>query len=283
MKNAGCLALMMLVACATSKEATPSAKHNCKENECPRPRKEEQVQTPQIQSSVVIESHFTIETEKKNCPSEMVLVEGEFCPEVREECDKWLDPPGTKFARCKKFKPSVCISKQRVHKRFCIDTDEYTEQGETLPKANVSWEQAKAICEGHGKQLCSESNWTYACEKGENDTIHAYTTGLERPSDVCNFDLIDLLNAQGKLKDFRKPVSELLKCVNPTTGVRNMNGNMDEWTIRDLNGGPYKSALKGNWWMGARSRCRPATVDHSETNYWSISVGFRCCSETKDK
>src|SRR4051812_3584304 len=36
------------------------------------------------------------------CPEGMILVEGEYCPDVEQHCLKWMDPPGDRYAhfRC---------------------------------------------------------------------------------------------------------------------------------------------------------------------------------------
>jgi formylglycine-generating enzyme required for sulfatase activity len=206
----------------------------------------------------------------------MVLVEGEFCTEVRQDCAEWIEPPSNPAARCKRFEKSVCTG-QRVHKRFCIDRDEYTAEAEKLPTADVSWTYAKETCESQGKRLCAETEWMFACE-GED--MVPYPVGQTRDASKCNHDRVDLTDPiNGKLRDYRKPSAELDKCVSPF-GVRNMVGNVDEWVYRDSTNGQWRSALKGGWWMPARNRCRPATTAHDE-HYHGTQTGFRCCADAK--
>jgi sulfatase modifying factor 1 len=208
------------------------------------------------------------------CPDAMVLVEGEYCTEVRQTCEDWMESPnGNSVARCRKFAASECIG-TRVHKRFCVDKNEYAAAGETLPMGNVSWTYAKNTCEGDGKRLCLESEWNFACEGEE---MHAYATGQERDAAKCNYDQKKLLDINGKVLDLRKSVAETEQCVS-SFGVRNMNGNVDEWTFRDVTNGEWRSAMKGGWWMPARDRCRPATTAHDE-HFKEFQAGFRCCSD----
>ena len=50
-------------------------------------------------------------TTTAECPASMVLVEGEYCPEVEQRCVEWLDPPGTRYEhfRCKRYaQPATC-------------------------------------------------------------------------------------------------------------------------------------------------------------------------------
>jgi sulfatase modifying factor 1 len=207
------------------------------------------------------------------CAENMVLVEGEYCTEVRQECVEWEDPPSSKLARCARFAPTQCVG-ERVHKRFCVDRDEYAPPGETLPAGDVSWTQAKEVCANEKKRLCLETEWEFACE---GEKMLPYPTGLERDPRACNFDKPELVDAvTGKLRDQREAPDKLDRCVSPF-GVRNMSGNVDEWVFRDRTGGEWRSALKGGWWMAARDRCRPATTAHDE-HFHELQTGMRCCS-----
>jgi sulfatase modifying factor 1 len=208
-----------------------------------------------------------------SCPDGMVLVEGDYCTSVRQQCVEWMEKPDNPLARCARFAPSVCVG-DRVHKRFCVDRDEYVAPGEELPLGGVSWAQSRAICERQKKRLCSETEWEFACE---GEAMLPYPTGYVRDASACNFDRGDLVDpATGKLRDQRLPPSQLDRCASPF-GVRSMSGNVDEWVVRDRSGGRWRSALKGGWWMAARERCRPATTSHDE-DYRELQTGFRCCS-----
>jgi hypothetical protein len=210
------------------------------------------------------------------CPSEMVLVEGEYCTDVKQICDDWMEAPRADgVGRCRHFAPSQCVG-QRVHKRFCIDKDEYHEPGDPLPKVDVGWLTSQETCTKIGKRLCYESEWNFACE-GED--MVPYATGQSRDANKCNYDQKQLLDHWGKPIDHRKTVAETEQCTSPF-GIRNMNGNVDEWTYRDVTNGQWRSAMKGGWWMAARNRCRPATTAHDE-HFHGFQSGFRCCSDAK--
>ena len=207
------------------------------------------------------------------CPASMVLVDGDYCTDVRETCLEWVDPKSNPLARCARFGPSECVG-ERVHKRFCIDRDEYVAPGATLPTSDVSWTRAAQLCEGSGKRLCRETEWELACE---GEQMLPYPTGYARDAKVCNFDKDPLLDRKGKLLDLREPEDELGQCVSPF-GVHNMSGNVDEWVYRDRTNGEWRSALKGGWWMAARDRCRPATTAHDE-HFHMLQTGVRCCAD----
>ena len=205
----------------------------------------------------------------------MALAAGEYCTAVRETCVEWMEAPVKGDGRCKRFAPSECTG-HRVQRRFCIDKDEFTRKTETLPQTTISWTESKKSCEKSGKRLCDESEWNFACE---GPAMLPYPTGPERDSTKCNFDQMRLLDALHKVRDLRMPSASLAACVSPF-GVRNMVGNVDEWTNRDVTSGPNHTALKGGWWMAGRNRCRPATTAHSEV-YRDFQVGFRCCADAR--
>lgn len=273
-----------LAACATHAEAGPGAEGPTpgRAFEAPAPPAAEQqppaqdpaphlalaslAKDPASPSDPVASAH-------PSCADGMVLVEGDYCTEVKEDCVEWEDPPSNKLARCAKYGPSQCVG-QRVHKRFCVDRDEYVPPGEALPAGDVSWTQAKNTCEKQNKRLCMETEWEFACE---GEQMLPYPTGYDRDPKVCNFDKGDLTDDKGKLRDQRQPAAELNQCVSPF-GVRNMSGNVDEWVYRDRTWGEWRSALKGGWWMAARDRCRPATTAHDE-HFHELQTGVRCCAD----
>ena len=65
----------------------------------------------------------------------MVLVEGEYCPDVEEKCLEWMDPPESRYHefRAARYAPSVYSRRRRsTYLRFCIDR---TEKGSRLGDA----------------------------------------------------------------------------------------------------------------------------------------------------
>jgi sulfatase modifying factor 1 len=221
----------------------------------------------------------TQETEEEGhdeaaCPGGMVLIDGMACPNLQQACVRWVDPPTSAFpfTRCAEFKRPATCQGGRVHRRYCIDQEEYLRVPETLPLVNVSWEEAQATCEEQGARLCSESEWEFACEGEE---MLPYPYGFERDSTACNFDRTDLGKMEDGLNDLRAPPDAFPRCVSPF-GVHDMVGNVDEWTEREGMAAPNRSALHGGWWLPGRNNCRAATLGHKE-NYSGKQVGFRCC------
>ena len=210
------------------------------------------------------------------CPPEMVLVEGDYCTDVRQDCNKWLDEETLPFARCAEYSHrSRCVGK-RVAMRFCIDRREYTRPGEKLPQNQASFDIASKTCSSLGKRICTDNEWNFACE-GEDMLPYPY--GYERKP-VCNQDQTDLFEKNPHMQvlaDLREPADARPECKSPF-GVENMTGNMDEPVAREgfENNAPFRNALKGGWWMPARNRCRPATTAHDDY-FKDIQIGVRCC------
>jgi hypothetical protein len=214
------------------------------------------------------------------CPTGMILVEGEYCPEVEQTCLEWLDPPQSRYAhfRCKRYaKPAVCKG-TKVHRRYCIDATERAESEGKLPRHFMSWTSSKALCESEGARLCRESEWIFACEGEE---MRPYPYGWQRDTTACNTDVTEGIGKVGRLNDRRAEVGSHAKCASPF-GVQDMAGNVEEWTQAD---GPgqgskmgWKEVLKGSWWIPSRHACRQFQVGHSDV-YNGGETGTRCCKD----
>lgn len=248
----------------------------------------------------------------EGCPSDMVRVEGEYCPLVQQKClehhtefekdqarkKKAADngaggEKSTVSERCVRYEePSVCLSKKREHKSFCMDRYEWPNQKGELPALLVSWGDAAKLCEGLGKRLCTESEFNFACEGEE---MLPYTYGYTRDATACNIDkpyrkrekkLVKYARCMQKPEckaeleklDQRLPTGSMPRCVSPF-GVYDLNGNINEWVVRPKQKYPNRSGLKGGWWGPVRGRCRPTVGFHKEDDY-GYEEGFRCCKDT---
>lgn len=210
-----------------------------------------------------------------SCPPEMVLVDADACARVEQRCLRWVDPPTSAFphTRCAEFAPAKCAG-ARTHETFCVDRDEFVRPPETTPMVHVSWAEAESLCEARSARLCTEPEWELACG---GPAMLAYPYGLVRDSSVCNFDRTDLGRPNEGLVDHREPPGTHAQCVSPF-GVRDMVGNVDEWTRRARVRAPHRSALHGGWWLPGRNNCFAATLGHDEA-YRGPQVGFRCCAQ----
>jgi len=224
------------------------------------------------------------------CRPGMLEVEGDFCPQVEQVCLRWLDSEH-KF-QCAEFAknsaPVGCPVKAE-HKHFCMDRYEWPNTAGALPAYMASWYEAKSSCESIGKRLCTDTEWTLACEGPERQP-YPYGDGYERDALACNVDkpyiwphpekVFDPKTRDEELArlDQREPSGSRTSCVSPY-GVYDMVGNVDEWVVNASQGGhPYVSGLKGGYWGPVRTRCRPMTTGHSET-FRYYQIGFRCCGD----
>ena len=234
-------------------------------------------------------------THQTACPVNMQLVDGMFCPNVRQTCAQWSrnDPAGQQM-RCLRFSESTCLSRHRVHMRFCMDTYEYPNIEGQRPRNMISWYQARSLCQSQGKRLCDSTEWTFACE-GPEVRPYPYGNGMVRDSSVCRIDHQNirynahrLANPLTALQEARRsnesvPSGSMNQCVS-WCGIYDIVGNSDEWVVNvhsaNMDHAPYRSGLRGGWWGGVRNRCRAMTTVHSPSfSYYQIST--RCCSDAR--
>jgi hypothetical protein len=229
------------------------------------------------------------------CPPDMAEVDGDYCPYVEQRCLRWLDP-STKL-QCAEFDRTPvesmgarCTMKTE-HQKFCIDRYEWPNKEGVLPRTMASWVEAKATCEGNGKRLCDDTEWTLACE-GPQHQPYPYGDGFSRDEAACNIDKPYIWPRPEKVYDVQTSADELARldqrepsgarpaCVSPY-GVHDLTGNVDEWVVNvSQSGQPHASGLKGGYWGPVRTRCRPMTTAHAET-FRYYQTGFRCCASAR--
>ncbi|MCC6215236.1 MAG: SUMF1/EgtB/PvdO family nonheme iron enzyme [Polyangiaceae bacterium] len=210
------------------------------------------------------------------CPVDMVLAEGARCAEPRQACLAWADEPGKPNRSCAAFAEPTDCGPARAPMRYCIDRHEFTAPGAALPLVHVSWTDAQQLCERVEKRLCLEEEWVFACE-GPGALPYPY--GYTRDGARCNHDRDAPFTSRGKLVDQRVPAASLEACASPFGAVA-MVGNVDEWTTRSGRASPWRSVLRGGWWLKGRNRCRAATDAHDE-RYAGPQAGFRCCKAAR--
>jgi hypothetical protein len=223
----------------------------------------------------------------------MALVEGDYCSEVKQTCAKsWYDAANRKEI-CERFEsPSQCVG-PRTHQRFCIDRHEWPNRVGERPEVMNTFYQAQVKCAAVGKRLCTESEWTFACEGPE---MKPYPYGYVRDANKCNGDRF--WDNPDMTKVGRRDAAELARlwqgvpsgsqaeCVSDF-GVFDLPGNADEVVASENSSktwrGKYDSVTTGGpWYRGVRNQCRPKIYTHSEGFYYYY-LGFRCCSEPDGK
>lgn len=292
-------ALALFVACAANDDGaapppaakvTPQRVRAKKLRREARPVAKEKTEVPPVAVSAEPASEPVT-----SCPDGMALVEGEHCRAVEQRCLEQLSSPeaGADENRCAKFEASKCTSTAPEPRkmRFCMDRYEYPNVVGELPMTLISWADADRTCRAHGKRLCTESEFTFACE---GEKMLPYTYGLERDANKCNIDkpyqtpskrllpyeqcLADpTCAAEYKRVDGREPIGSHPECVSPF-GIYDLNGNANEWVSQPWKNPPHRSGIKGGWWGPVRNRCRAITQSHGET-YQGYEVGFRCCQD----
>lgn len=218
------------------------------------------------------------------CPSDMLQIEGDFCPTIEQRCLRWLDPDNKGAngpARCAEFAPTRCLSTKTMRKNFCIDVYEFPNVLGAKPTLWISYNDGKRECGKLNKRLCTRSEWTFACE-GPHMQPYPYGDGLHRDSTACNIDR-PWKNPDTHTKnelDQSVPSGSMPRCVSPF-GVYDMVGNGDE-AVENESRTPYASGLSGGHWaLGARNRCRPMTDAHREDFAW-YETGARCCKNANN-
>jgi formylglycine-generating enzyme len=223
------------------------------------------------------------------CPPDMKLVEGEYCTDVEHVCKRsWYDKSNKKTV-CEEFEPtSKCVG-QRLEKRYCIDTYEWPNVKGERPEVMNIFYQAQVKCAAAGKRMCTESEWTLACE---GPRMLPFPHGYVRDSDKCNGD--HEWDEPKMKKVAERDETELARlwrgvpsgsqpeCVSEY-GVADLPANTDE-VVQSENylksdfTGKYDSVHTGGpWYKGVRNQCRPKIYTHDEGFYYYF-LSFRCCA-----
>ncbi|MEB2313974.1 MAG: SUMF1/EgtB/PvdO family nonheme iron enzyme [Sorangiineae bacterium] len=238
------------------------------------------------------------------CPAGMVRARGALALDAsgrastdgvasyqNEACSFWRTRDHGEHGLCDRFEPErwrakvETLPKQLVD--FCIDRYEYPNAYGEFPLVVVTFSEAEAFCAKEEKRLCTEDEWTFACEGSE---ALPYPYGFERDASACNIDVIapgptpgmfaprtTKATARGIDLSWRgKRSGESPRCRSPL-GVMDLTGNVDEWTLSSRKYG-RRMILKGGHWGPARQRCRPATRGHGP-HYVRYDQGFRCCAD----
>lgn len=227
------------------------------------------------------------------CPADMQLVAGEYCSRVEQKCTKsWYDSSNQKQV-CEKFEPPSVCTGSRTAKRFCIDRYDWPNARGVRPEVMNNYYQAQVKCAALGKRLCSESEWTLACEGPE---MKPFPYGFERDPSKCNGDR--RWDSPDMNKVARRDPAELARlwqgvangaqpeCISDY-GVADLPGNTDEVvsseTFTNDWKGKYDSVHTGGpWYRGVRNQCRPKIYTHDEGFYYYF-LSFRCCAEPDGK
>ena len=285
------LATIALFPLGIACSSTPEPKPNNPSNKPPPPaetaNQDAGAPPPEDAGSPDADAAATAPEPPRACPEEMVLIDGDYCTDLEMTCLKSWYAPQNKKTICEVFQePTKCVG-DKVKKRYCIDRYEYPNKKGSRPEVMNNFYQAQVLCAKQDKRVCTETEWTMACE---GPKYKPYPYGYVRDSKKCNGD--KLWDRPSKDKMWARDAAELERlwqgvvsgsqpeCVSDY-GVYDMPGNADELAANEhLNDHKYDNVTTGGpWYKGVRNQCRPKIYTHNEGfQYYYLS--FRCCKET---
>jgi len=157
-----------------------------------------------------------------------------------------------------------------------------------IPSGYMSGVMAKRACEGAGKRLCSQAEWTAAC-RGEHGAAFPY--GPSYAEGGCNVfreahpAVVLYGDASKNHLDPRLNLAEgsngpLLRRTGATPscrsswgqdGVYDMVGNLDEWVESE------SGAFQGGFYARSTREGCDARITVHPPQYLDYSLGVRCC------
>jgi len=222
------------------------------------------------------------------CPDGMKLVDGDYCADVEHKCLKsWFDKSNKKTV-CEEFAPGTTCLGGKTKKRYCIDTYAWPNKKGERPEVMNRFHQAEIKCAAVGKRMCTESEWTLACEGPE---AKPFPYGYVRDANKCNGD--HPWDQPNMKKVAKRDPDELARlwhgvrsgsqpeCISDY-GVADLPANTDEVVASEQEKGhraKFDSIHTGGpWYKGVRNQCRPKIYTHNEDFYYYF-LSFRCCAE----
>lgn len=255
-----------------------------------------------IPASTINQITTSVQVIASACPSDMVEIEGDYCPNLQTECIYNIDMDGTKHypgnidLACGEYKnPSKCLT-NTVHLHYCIDRYEWPNKPGAVPQDWMTFFDAQKAVESVGKRICTHKEWTLAAEGPKTHPL-PYGDGFRRQR-LCNFDNhnpgIDVFQsknpndeASAKLRALLVPSGSMADCVSDF-GVHDMSGNIDEWVVNESSqdmciaktSGNCRTGLMGGHIWHVRNASRPMTTAHGAGFGW-YETGARACKDIK--
>lgn len=169
---------------------------------------------------------------------------------------------------------------------YCIDRYEFPNVAGVLPRVDVTWTGASALCAEAGKRLCTADEWERAC-RGPDARTWAYGGSFDRGR--CNTPL-DSGGPDGAIPYAAAGAHP--DCVS-AEGVFDLNGNVSEWVADGWDvarfgppegqgpeaAGVLRQLRGGTMWSGTfyGQSCLSRHAHPVETQ--SNDDGFRCCAD----
>ncbi len=173
----------------------------------------------------------------------------------------------------------------------CVDRFEAPNVEGASPLAMQTAYDGEAWCMAAGKRLCTDVEWTRACDGGEGRT---YPYGKTHVEHACTDDktwispnwgvLATWPSASAKAEATKlyqaDPSGSRAMCASKE-GVMDLTGNVAEWVRRTIpNANDYDHVMKGCYWSkcygGSEPSCGFVNPAHP-SGFRTYEAGFRCC------
>jgi formylglycine-generating enzyme len=246
--------------------------------------------TPHPATSADASPPAEVGTIRSACPSDMVEIDHDYCPNPEEICLYYVDQDGKKThnPRCGEFKhPTRCLSAKVVHIHYCIDRYEYPNRKGEVPQDWMTYTDLEKAGKALGKRVCTSSEWALAAEGPDMDPL-AYGDGYHRAprQTICNMDHIipDVFQAKTPkspmsifLRSLLVPSGSMPDC-HSKFGVYDMTANVDEWVVNETGIG-YPTGLMSGHVFGVRNTARAITQAHNGRVFSWYETGGRLCKD----
>jgi len=152
---------------------------------------------------------------------------------------------------------------------FYVDVLAWPNEPGAIPTTDVTRDEAKRLCDGKGKRLCSELEWERAC-KGPDHTRYEYGSIFD--ARLCGAGARPESSSQ-------RPSGQRPAC-RSAFGVRDMHGGPSEWTDSRWGRGAARDlgVVRGGNEMAGELVTRCAFARSRAPGERSAVTGFRCCA-----
>lgn len=145
---------------------------------------------------------------------------------------------------------------------FYIDKYEFPNKIGEYPVTNVTWHEAKTLCESVGKRLCTDEEWVRAC-RGPQGLRYPY--GAVYDGSKCNSE---------SQVDAPMRIGETPRTCVSGYGVYDLNGNVWEWVGVSLEDDVM---VRGGAWSSESCAECALKMWVNAPYIQSVRGGFRCC------